>query len=349
MLGTGLSCLLGLLVGGVLGGFAITLLQQVRSGQVKVPPSIEIGPLKLDTSGIAPQIREGDERADWDDVAPYIEVGGSMTSGCLALIGGGMVLVGFLLPWFSCSIPLLLSGSFSGFSMLLQLIAGVFLSSLGIFGSDSNFAAIGGALAVLLILVTAILVLIPLMGFRIGRTGLKLVQAPKITNQWRREISRNLIWTAIVGLIPMFCYLTSATAQFSGISTLGVSVRSADTGLWVTLAGFVVAIVAGIVISTAAALSEQLPKSTRAVAPKKRPAVSQGERQVLVLIAEGLGTREIVDRLGMTELQVRVITTGLLDKFSVASTRELIEEARAQGFAPPSQSTRHQSGGEEDS
>jgi ABC-type nitrate/sulfonate/bicarbonate transport system permease component len=44
--------------------------------------------------------------------------------------------------------------------------------------------------------------------------------------------------------------------------SVGVQVQNLGVGLWVTMAGFAVAFVAGIIISTAAALSEQLPKPT---------------------------------------------------------------------------------------
>jgi hypothetical protein len=346
------SCILGLLVGGVLGGLGVTLLQQIRAGRIKVPPEMRLGPVKLDLSGLGPRADAAPQTgaADWASMGPALEVGGSMTSGCLALTGAGLVLVGFVLPWFTCSIPLLMSGSVSGFSMLLQLVGGVLISGLGVLGGD-DFAALSGALGLILVGVTAVLILIPFMGLRVGRMGLELIQSPRLSSHVRREASRTLIRAAIIGFIPMLCYLTSATAQFSGFGLMGLSVQSADRGLWVTLGGFGLAIVAGLVISTTAAWAEQLARPSSALTPSRpaapvstpatpvsqppRPTqLTEEERQVLVLIAEGLSNVEIAERLNISPVNASLVTTELLSFFGVVNRVELAPVARARGFLP---------------
>ncbi|MCI0529108.1 MAG: hypothetical protein L0Y56_16855 [Nitrospira sp.] len=133
MIGLAFTCVLGLLVGGVLGGVAV--FQQIRMGRIKIPPTITFDPVKLDISGLSPQTGVTTQETDVSSMRPLLEGSGSATGGCLSLIGAGMVLVGFVLPWFTCSIPMLaIQGSVSDFSALVQPVFGVLqsLESLGI-------------------------------------------------------------------------------------------------------------------------------------------------------------------------------------------------------------------------
>ena len=256
------TCMLGFLVGGVLGGFGVAVLQQIRTGRIKIPSTIALGPVKLDTSGLSPQTTGATQETDVSSVGPLIEGGSSATGGCLSLVGAGMVLVGFVLPWFTCSIPLLaIQGSVSGFSAFVQLVFGVLLSLVSAAGVGSQrggggLAALGVVLVLVLIVAAVFLALTPLMGLQIGRTGLRLIQTLKTTNDQRRHIARSLTVAAVVGFVPLLCYLTNTMTNFS----IGVQVQSLGVGLWVTMAGFALAFVAGIIISTAATLSEQLPE-----------------------------------------------------------------------------------------
>src|SRR3990172_2626210 len=267
MLGLVFTFLLGLLIGGIIGSFTIALFQQIRTGRIKLPPTISLGPVKIDISGLAPQAGQTTQETDLSSMKPLIEGGGSAAGGCLSLIGAGMILVGFVLPWFTCNIAQLISGSFSGLTVLMQIVFGVLLSLVGLAGSASQAnqygtasTAMGGVLVVLLILVTVFVALTPLMGLYIGRSGLRLVQSLKAASEQRRRAAQGLTRAAVVGFLPLLCYFTGATANinFSGLGALGlpIKIRSADVGLWLTMAGFGVAFIAGLVISTAVSLSD---------------------------------------------------------------------------------------------
>lgn len=260
-----LGCGLGLLVGGALGGLGISYYQQIRSGRVKVPPTVAIGPIKIDLSGLGPKGEGAALQPETGSIAPLLEGGSSATGGCLGILGAGMVFLGFVLPWFSCSVPMTgIQGSMSGLGALLQILGAMVMSLISAIGLGGLLGGEGGAsvaamglLVVLLLLVVAVfLALTPLMGFRIGRTALSLIQTLKPTNVRRRQIARSLTVAAIVGLVPMVCSLSGSATTFG----IGVRVQNLSTGLWVTMAGFGLALIAGTIISTAAALSDQLPK-----------------------------------------------------------------------------------------
>ncbi len=94
-------------------------------------------------------------------------------------------------------------------------------------------------------------------------TQLRIVRYPRkcyitlrMTNVQRRRAASGLTAAAVTGFVPLLCYLTSSMSSFG----IGVQVQNLATGLWVTMAGFGLAFVAGLVISTAAALSDQMPK-----------------------------------------------------------------------------------------
>ena len=264
MLGLALVFLLGLFIGGVLGGYGIALIQQIRTGRVKVPPQISLGPVKIDISALSPQTDEegSDSKSadDWGDMAPFLEGGGSIAGGCLSLIAAGLVFLGFILPWASFDV-LFLSGQVSGLSMLVQLIIGTALMAFGTLGSETEFGALSGmAVTTLLVAITAFLILVPVMGFRIGKRGLQLMQSPKATSRQRQESSRRLSRAAVLGLLPVICYLTTAVSSISSLSSIGISIKSSAIGLWVTLGGFVLAIAAGILVSTATTVADQLAR-----------------------------------------------------------------------------------------
>ncbi|MBM4425282.1 MAG: hypothetical protein FJ030_18190 [Chloroflexi bacterium] len=269
MLGLAFTFLLGLLIGGTLGGFAIALFQQIRTGRIKLPPTVSLGPVKMDISALSPQPGQTAQESDLSSMKPLIEGGGSATGGCLSFIGAGMVLIGFVLPWFTCNIASLISGSFSGLTVLMQLVFAVFISLAGLAGSASQYgeygaasSAMSGAIVILVALVTLFVALTPLAGLSIGRSGLRLMQSLKETADQRKRAAQGLSRVAVIGFLPLLCYFTSATANInlSGLGALGlpIEVKSADIGLWLTMAGFGVAFVGAIVISTAVSLSEGL-------------------------------------------------------------------------------------------
>jgi DNA-binding CsgD family transcriptional regulator len=336
------SCLLGLLVGGVIGGLGVAFLQQIRMG--KIPPVIGLGPIKLDLSGLAPKDQMDITAKDWSDMTTLVEGGGTISSGCLAMIGAAMIFTGFVLPWITCNIPFLLSGSISGFGMLVQLVTGILLSILGV-GAAANeigIAALGGALVIILILVAVVLLIIPIMGLRIGRAGLSLIQSLESSNAWRKEVARILTRAAIIGLIPLLFFITGANIRVSGLlNLLGVSITSADYGLWVTIGGFAVAIIAGIAISTTAAYGEQLARKPEILSSQivtGKPAVvtqielTDEENKLLLLIAGGSDNIDIANNLNISPVHASLITTNLLEKFGVKTNKELIDQAKLKGY-----------------
>jgi len=254
-IGLALSCLLGLFLGGGLGGVVVWFYQQIRMGRVDLPPVISLGPLKVDTTGLAGIFTETRPRSSPGDAGPALENAGSATAGCLSLTGAAMVLIGFLLPWFTCNL-VIVSGSFSGFSMLVQTALGVILALFGASSSRSfDTAALGGAVIVLLLLATVFVALVPLAGLSIGRTGFRLVQSLRASSSEKKAISRSLMRAAFLGLAPMLCYVATASANLnlSSVPFLGedIGVTNADTGVWVTLVGFLLALAAGVIVSAA--------------------------------------------------------------------------------------------------
>ncbi|MGD2177437.1 MAG: hypothetical protein PVG71_06390 [Anaerolineae bacterium] len=272
MLGILLACILGLLLGGILGAVATVLLYEMRSGRINVPPKIGLGPIHIDTSALAkPSDRRVDAAADFSDVAPVVDSGGSVAAGCLTLISAGLVLLGFVLPWFTCNLANLIQGSFSGvtqlFTMVLTLLTTIFG---GLFAQSSGDRAASGALALVIVVATLLLAVVPLAGLYIGSVGLKVMKSLRESREERNRLSRLLIRAGILGLIPVCLYITAASAIPTVNLTQGlpgvprVAVQSTGPGLWVTVAGFVVAIAAGFVISVTASLAEQMigPPST---------------------------------------------------------------------------------------
>jgi hypothetical protein len=255
---------MGLLIGGLLGGIIMYLLQQIRTGGIRIPPSVALGPVRLDTTGMTSFEEGAEPTGEPTDMRPFVETTGSAVGGCLSIVSAALVLIGFILPWFSCNLAWLLQGSFSGFSVLVQMIAVFFLSLLGAAGSR-DISELGIGLALFLLLAITFVALIPIAGLSIARTGLRLLHSLKATQYQRSVISRAMTRAALIGLTPLICYLATAMANinFSSLGPIGFGfeVRSTDTGLWVTFAGFVVALAAGLIISITASFAEQIAQN----------------------------------------------------------------------------------------
>ena len=244
----------------------IIALYEIRSGRIKIPPQIGVGPIKIDASAlIKPSERAAGATADLSDVAPVVDSGGSIAAGCLTLISAGMVLVGFIMPWFTCNIANIIQGSFSGVTQMITMIVTLLTTVLGSLtaGSPGEQAA-SSVLAILFLVAILFLGTVPLAGLYIGSLGLRLMRSLRESGEERGKLSRLLVKAGLVGLVPVCCYMTSASAiptldvpqLFSGLPSIGV--QSAGAGVWVTLAGFVVAIAAGFIISVTVSLAEQL-------------------------------------------------------------------------------------------
>ena len=256
----------GLLVGGLLGGWGILLLQQIRSGRVKIPPKVSLGPIKVDLSALSPATNGDEPVTDWSGLSPAVQVGGSLTGGCLSLIAAAMIFVGFVLPWASFDL-ILFSGTMSGLSVLVQLIVGLLLALLGtfvggIFGLREGSLALGaagGLVTIILLLAVLFLFVIPLMGYRIGRVGVNILQSPQMSDISQTTNNYHLRRAALIGLVPVLCYfITASGGILQQVSALGVSINNAERGLWITLGGFAIALIAGLVVSITASLANQI-------------------------------------------------------------------------------------------
>ena len=71
---------------------------------------------------------------------------------------------------------------------------------------------------------------------------------------------------------------------------------------------------------------------TPAVTQAKFPELTDREREVLALLAQGLSTQEVASRMGMTLKTARNHTSNILAKLQVADRAEAIARARAAGL-----------------
>jgi hypothetical protein len=176
-----------------------------------------------------------------------------------------MILVGFIMPWFTCNIAGLIQGSFSGVTQLIAMLATLLTALFGGLTSDTaGELAASGVVIVVFVVATAFLAAIPVAGVYIGIYGLQLLRALRMPYWQKARLSRALIKAALVGLVPVACYVAIGSAiptvrltkLIPGLP--GIGVQSTGQGVWVTLAGFVVAIAAGFGISVTVSLAKQL-------------------------------------------------------------------------------------------
>jgi DNA-binding CsgD family transcriptional regulator len=333
-----ITCLFGLFLGGLLGGLAVYLYQGIREGRIDAPDTLALGPLKLELSSIAGTEGEEGGPRDPESTARMLQSAGPPAAGCLSLAGSFLVLVGFILPWFTCNISSLIQGSFSGLTVLFQLIVFFILSLVGASGYD-DFGGIGAVAILILLPVIFFIGLIPVTGFYVGRNGLRLFQTLRGTLEEQSKLGQAITRMAVIGLVPMLCYLATAVANFDfsalGLLGYGISVQSAGTGLWVTFAGFVFSIAAGVVISIYVSLAQQSVSPT-AVEAVEEPglSISSQEREVLYLTAQGLSTMDIADRLGISAVHAATIQEEVRKKLGVEDNEAMVTSARDQGIIP---------------
>ena len=70
-------------------------------------------------------------------------------------------------------------------------------------------------------------------------------------------------------------------------------------------------------------------------APARDPALTPREREVLALIARGLGNKEIARELGLSDSTVRIYVSAILDKLGLVSRTQAAIYAVRTGLAPP--------------
>jgi hypothetical protein len=148
---------------------------------------------------------------------------------------------------------------------LIQLGFGLALAFAG--AADSRLREINtlsGLVFLVLLVVAVVIILAPLMGWRIGREGLEMIRALRSSNAYRRSVAQTITRSAVIGLAPLLCYFSTTITNFNlpsvpGLGS-GLQLQTAGIGLWITMSGFGLALVAGLVISIAVSLAEQIPR-----------------------------------------------------------------------------------------
>jgi DNA-binding NarL/FixJ family response regulator len=115
--------------------------------------------------------------------------------------------------------------------------------------------------------------------------------------------------------------IAAALRSSSAFDVVGVSASTKD-----------VSAAAEIVIT-----ARQLRQSTQAAAPAGRdtataPLLTQREHQILELLADGLGNKQIAARLGITTNTVKTHLELLFDKLDVSSRAEAVATAARMGL-----------------
>ena len=83
-----------------------------------------------------------------------------------------------------------------------------------------------------------------------------------------------------------------------------------------------------------AAVARQLTRSLVAPRPQTVQALTDREREVLVLVARGLSNQQIADALGISERTARTHVSNILGKLGVASRTQAALLAIREGVAP---------------
>ena len=89
------------------------------------------------------------------------------------------------------------------------------------------------------------------------------------------------------------------------------------------------------VVQLDAAIAKQLTRSLVAPKPGTVGALTDREREVLRLVAQGLSNRQIADALVISERTARTRVSNILSKLGVASRTQAALLAIREGIAPP--------------
>jgi DNA-binding NarL/FixJ family response regulator len=84
-----------------------------------------------------------------------------------------------------------------------------------------------------------------------------------------------------------------------------------------------------------ATIAKQLTRSLVAPGPHAVTALTDREREVLVLVAQGLSNQQIADSLVISERTARTHVSNILSKLEVASRTQAALVAIREGIAPP--------------
>ena len=260
------------------------------------------------------------------------------TGGLAGMAGGSLIILG----WF-------IGG---GMPILSLIFAGGLLGSLARGGVGAFFVLLALALA-------AIVVSVPIVGFLCAQTGVRLFElrayhgsnelyrARQDLQQLRQRstviLAMMILIAAFVPIIPLL-----------GRSLLG-------NGYWLMVSGAVIVFLGTLFARSQLSPnvvtgsprpnrqhSQELRDTNLTTSPKLggRPQdtallsnqiqLDREERQMLWLLAEGLSDVEIAARMNLSDMQVKLVKSTLLNTFGAADKIELIKLARTQGLLPPS-------------
>ena len=177
-----------------------------------------------------------------------VRFGGWISTGCLTLISGIMVLIGFVLPWF---------WSFSGLTIFYESLKILWYTVKGspISQLPNTFTHIW---------IELLVVLIPIIGVKIAIAGYELIfllSPTSYTKHRRRIIAEGLIKFSVIGLVLLgFYFGRYGLFDFNSNYLFGQvgGINDLNFGFWITVISFVITLAAGILISTLVAITEQI-------------------------------------------------------------------------------------------
>jgi len=154
--------------------------------------------------------------------------GPALIGGLAGLVGGVLIVVGWLTPWFGV-------GSFSvgnGLQFMILMLSG------GLSVSQYSYSSGGGLISVLGILAAVLLALIPLAGILCFRKGIKLFEIRSASDdQAKATVKRHLKQLrslAAASFVPMFLiFLLLSLIPFGG--------QALTNGYFLTIGGMAVA------------------------------------------------------------------------------------------------------------
>lgn len=178
--------------------------------------------------------------------------------GWIAVVGGILVLVGFIMPWISLDVYNVVSGSYSALTGLIALIVSVigsiFLSIAGVSNSSAGVGAFGVWMTIISILVTIPCILILLYGIFNLRDGIRMNKMDKSDPETLAQYGTSLKKRSTTCIVFLGIYFVIALmfSSFRASGILGDLLGSLvwgtylGFGFWMTTIGYIATLVLGI-------------------------------------------------------------------------------------------------------